>query len=219
MTHSQPFFDPDGFSIDLHWHVLVEGLWSDADRDFWSTAQPLAIRGLNVLTLEPTNMLFHLCSHAVVHTSIQWVVDIPTVLRVADDRIDWNRLIVLARRFRQVLSLKTTLGYLKNVFYAPIPDSFFRDLALTEVDPFERRYLQIWLPTPKNNIYRAVRNWWRFRFVFGQGQSLWSSIVRFPEYLRILWDLSSTWEIFPHGLVLLTRNFNRDPTTPDTKPR
>ncbi len=125
LRHAWGFVNPAGQSIDLHWHVFSLSLENDADLAFWDAATPISFANVITCTLEPTDMLLHVCVHGGqwdISSSIRWIPDAFYILTKAQSKINWDRLLEQAEKKRFVSPLRIALSYLNAQFNAPIPD-------------------------------------------------------------------------------------------------
>src|SRR6516162_2449398 len=144
IRHSTPYRNNKAQEIDLHWHVLGECWNFNRDEIFWKTSVPLTIVGQQTRTLDPTNQLFHICSHDVGWNEvppIRWIVDALIVLRVFSSEIDWIRLPDVAKTYHLNLPLHNALSYLQRNFQVSIPTEALGQPqeAVKEIDSFGYR--------------------------------------------------------------------------------
>jgi hypothetical protein len=138
--HSMLFINAHEVQFDLHWHVLNEACWTDADDIFWQGAQSMTFNGTAAKTLCATDHLFHACAHGGRANRVapfRWVADSAVILRTAA-AIDWDRLLFLAEYFQLALRLRHTLGYLRGAIGLAIPDGVLARLANLPVTGLER---------------------------------------------------------------------------------
>jgi len=105
--HATDFVNSAKLQLDLHWYVLSENRGPDADDDFWTDAVPVRIGNFTTKALSPTDTLVHVCVHGAKWCPVppmRWVADAIMILRVAGDRIDWDRLLrPRGRSIREIL--------------------------------------------------------------------------------------------------------------------
>ena len=66
---------------------------------------------------------------------LRWFADAATIMNNPETEINWDRLIALARRYRQVLPLKDSLAYLQRHLRLSVPSTVleaFRNLPVSE---------------------------------------------------------------------------------------
>lgn len=134
LRHGFAVTDDRRMQIDLHWRLA--GTWApgeDPDAPFWATAQPIDLRGVRAYALAPTEQLFHIIVHGIPRNpvpTIRWISDSIDLLAAEQDRIDWDRLVTLARTLRQRPAMRMALGYLRARFGAAVPAA-----VLAALDP------------------------------------------------------------------------------------
>ncbi|HEX5034972.1 MAG TPA: nucleotidyltransferase family protein [bacterium] len=141
-AHSTGFLNPEGDSMDLHWHVLNQCCDADDDIVFWEKARPLEVEGIPTHALCPTDQLFHACIHGARWNTvapIRWVADAVGLIRTYPDDIDWQRIVELSRRLSLVVPIRQTFLYLSERFGVPIPSSCLNDLKTLPDTPWQRR--------------------------------------------------------------------------------
>ncbi len=138
---SMMFFNDDGFEFDLHWFPFFESLGEGSDADFWDHAVPVDFCGFQSQALCPADNLLHTIIHGVKwnpEPPIRWVADSMIILRSSDNKIDWERFLMMTRKFRLVLQVREAFSYLVRCFNAPVPDSVLQELNNTKVSLSER---------------------------------------------------------------------------------
>jgi hypothetical protein len=92
---------PDHTECDLHWHVLHDCCWDDADASFWQHATTVAWQGQSYRVPASTDLLLHVIVHGAsfnLMPPIRWIADAAHVMRRAPAEIDWDRLVAHASR-------------------------------------------------------------------------------------------------------------------------
>jgi hypothetical protein len=125
--HSRIVTAPDGFLVDLHWHLreqfVVPGDEMTSSDDFWRAAEPIDILGVATRTPCASDLLLHAVVHGLVSqrdARARWVSDSLVIIRQSG-AIDWERLIDQAKRRRLVLILRAALRSLVEDFQADVP--------------------------------------------------------------------------------------------------
>jgi hypothetical protein len=163
IRHSENFEDEDGRSVDLHWYALAQPANDD---DFWAAAVPVEVGGVPTLALCPADELLYACVHGLCLnpvSPIRWVADALIVIRSAEGRLDWSRLVERGVARRLTVTLGAALEYLRNEFAAPVP---VETLAALRSAPSSRveRWAHRALLTPPPNAFRALVIWYdRYR--------------------------------------------------------
>jgi hypothetical protein len=145
LAHSLNLYKPPHGSLDVHWYVLSECCWPDADRGFWRRARPLPSAGPAALTLSPADQLLHICLHGLrwspVHAG-HWVADAVQVLAHADGALDWDVLLDESRRRRMSLHMLEALRVIRYAVRhaggAEVPDTVLQALGNDPVSWRER---------------------------------------------------------------------------------
>ncbi|MGE0725353.1 MAG: nucleotidyltransferase family protein [Alphaproteobacteria bacterium] len=125
LRHGISVMDPNRLEIDLHWRV--GGAWAageEPDAPFWDTAETLDLHGMPVRVLAPTELLFHVIVHGMawnIVPSIRWISDSIDIITGDADRIDWTRLVGLARTYQRSLTLRLAFAYLDRRFGVAVP--------------------------------------------------------------------------------------------------
>jgi hypothetical protein len=184
VKHAHNFNDADGFGIDLHWHVLTNGLAHDDDDDFWQAALPLVFNEVDCLALNPTDMLFHLISHGMrwdVDLPLRWITDAMIVLREKGQQINWNRLVSHAKRHRTTLKTFNALDYLKGNFNAPIPLEILT--VLKEIPASWKEHTEERISSYRNPLLGYFPEYW-IAFMHFQGRDGYSGPLGFLRFVQ-----------------------------------
>ena len=147
----QSILSDDRMHIDLHWYLMPDLCGTDANDTFWNSAVPMRLPdGLEVRTLQATDLLFHCCLHDIFWPwftipSTRWIVDAVTLLRDSKS-IKWRRLVDLAEQLRYTLRLGTALSYVASAFprQTCIPEEVIqfllnRDHSAEEIGDYQER--------------------------------------------------------------------------------
>ena len=125
--HSRIVTAPDGFYVDLHWHLreqfVVPGQEMTSSDAFWRASEPIDIMGVATRTPCASDLLVHAIVHGLVSqhdARARWVADSLAVIR-HPGAVDWERIIQQATQRRLVLILRAALGYLVDNFQAEVP--------------------------------------------------------------------------------------------------
>jgi hypothetical protein len=188
VRHALGFENAHQCHFDLHWHVLVNCRYPNADDDFWTGAIPVQVRDVSTRTLDPTDQLLHVCVHGAAWSPvspIRWVADAMTILHGSHSVIDWARLVAQAEKRRLILPLREALTYLCNSFGAPIPSYILTEMNKARVSDLERKYYGAL--TAKPNWLGALPVRW-FRYLLDLeatgNTNLAHQLVGFPRYLQ-----------------------------------
>lgn len=131
--HSWAFEHPDGYQVDLHWHVLQSSRGPGSDAAFLAGAVPLALGTITTRRLCDADLLLHLLEHAghgEEASKLQWMVDAVHVIRsIPDLAVAGARLARQARAHRLVESTKHRLSVLRDTLHEPAADGLLASLA------------------------------------------------------------------------------------------
>lgn len=133
LRHGHTARDGNDLQIDLHWRLA--DVWlpgPNLDRLFWDRAETVTLQGRAIRVLAPTELLYHLVVHGVPRNPtppIRWIADALELIAAEGERIDWARLVGVARHYRRGLLLGTGLAYLAGTFAAPVPPDTLRTLG------------------------------------------------------------------------------------------
>jgi|AGTN01.2.fsa_nt_gi hypothetical protein len=199
--HSQAFRSTtSGVEIDLHWHALIELSGEDSDDELWNGAVKAELNDLEVLALNPTDTLFHVCAHGMKWEGMptfRWVADAYMVLK-SGATIDWTRLVQFAKKHRLTLPLKEALIYLKELLNPPIPFDVIAQLQSERISLSERLYY--YSRTAVHSERNPLLTLWAYyseyeHFAKSHGGA--KGIIGFPAFLKHLWGLDDIWQV-PH---------------------
>jgi hypothetical protein len=131
---------PLGFessAVDLHWNLVALGRTrleiqlSTVDR--FDAAERIAVDGLEVLSLDPTDTLLHLCVNSGLDGArrLRSLVDIDTVVR--SGRADVDLFVERAQRAGAAPLSAAVLQRTRTVLGTPVPPDLLRQLATSRV--------------------------------------------------------------------------------------
>jgi hypothetical protein len=198
--HASAFVDNDGHELDLHWHLLIDDLESNANKDFWDAAEELSFKQQKIRIPNPTDLLLQIILHGniwEINPPIRWVPDAFMVLN-SSRKIDWQRLLVQAKKRKQVLRLREALIYLVDILGVKIPSDFWAEISEARISIFERRELRVqtssrgWAGHFPKYWFRYCRN---HRIV-----SKWPYPIGFVQYLQNDLGFNSLFGVIGYGL-------------------
>lgn len=192
--------DKDGFTLDLHRHMMYFDTRRDADVEFWKGAISFEFEGIATHALHPSDQLLHLCVHGSVWnpvSPIRWAADSMMVLRNAE--IDWDRFMEQAKQRDLVLAARSEIEYLKTALGAPVPDEAMTALNRLPVSNFDRLQYRVNI-TPYSERGGVEKLWYHYEHYrrFGEMYQNENVLVRFPAFLRDTWGLKKTREVPMH---------------------
>ncbi len=193
-------FNGDTFKIekdlelDLHWHILADCCYKDADKDFWEKADEITIKGVKTKILCPTDELFITCIHGVrwnYMPPLRWIADAIMIINEAGAKIDWIRAIDLAKKRGLMMQFKRALQYLNQELEADIPDRVLAEIGSAPISSAERREYQVKVrPNPLGALWLHYRRYKRSKIN-----------ITFLDYLQRVWRVDSVWSIPAFAIV------------------
>ena len=199
VTTGHGFKNTAGREFDLHWHVLPECCYANADDDFWDGAVLTKIHDVPTYALNPTDHLLHVCVHGAKWSPvppIRWVADAMMIVKTSQSELDWDRLITQAEQRRLILPLGDALNYLRDVFDAPIPLAIPQSLQNMPTSQIERIEYEARTHSPE--LVGPLRALWfhylRYSRLVGEA-SLQHKLIRFPTVLQHIWGADHLWQV------------------------
>lgn len=110
--------------LELHTAPHESEIGTDFDiAALWANAQPITILGETALTLNPVDHLLYLCWHYRFHSfsRLLWLYDVVVLLRTHATTLDWERLLVLARRQHLATTVYYCLSWCHELFGVALP--------------------------------------------------------------------------------------------------
>ena len=194
VRHADELSRLDGARVDLHWNLLWQPGRDDA---FWDAAVEMSVGSKPAKALCPSDELLHACIRSPV-PPIRWAADALTVLAVAGDTIDWERLVARARTSRLTLVLAEALAYLGERFGAAVPASIVEELSRTRTRLHERVGYRAALSSPSPVSTLGIV-WDRYRRL----RDLDTPFARprgFVAYARQTWGFGQTRQLVAHAV-------------------
>jgi hypothetical protein len=155
MYHGAGMTHPDGRSLDVHWQLALPFVLPHAERessdDFYRAAVPIRVGELDLLTLNPADMLLHLVVHGLWSGSaanVRWCADATTVVNHAGDALDWDRVLDQTVRRDLVIPVSNGLRFIDDVCDAPVPAYVINELAKVAVSRRTRRAYTVTMRDP-----------------------------------------------------------------------
>lgn len=206
--HSLGFAGPGRGNVDLHWFAL----WQPAcDEALWAASVPLELAGAATRAPCPADQLLLACVHGTPWSPLppfRWIADAVTVIRSADDDLDWERLVSEAERRRLTVATAAALAYLREEFAAPVPADAVERLAAIPTSRHERAAFAA--ACRSDSPVRTLRMAWdRYRRL----RDLDTGAPRprgFWDFARRFWGLDSVWRLPLHAVGSLSRRRGRD---------
>lgn len=114
----------DGVVVEIQWGV-TERLFAFpfAFDNIWERRETVPVAGVSVANLSPEDLLLILCVHGAKHRwgQLKWICDIAELVDAYRERIDWNRLTVVARTLRGERMLLLGLFLAEHLLGAVLP--------------------------------------------------------------------------------------------------
>ena len=174
---------PRTLTVDLHWDTLMAS-WGPpsllSGTEAWSVAEQIQIGGRLVPILGGETLLLHLCVHFTFHHAFDGLIllcDLFLVLRREGSRIDWDRLLRKADRYRCRYAVYYALTCVQSLLGAHIPSPILKRLRpavpvrllmpVTQlllrdrpVPQMLERYVKFLLIDDQAGRWRAAQSWW-----------------------------------------------------------
>jgi hypothetical protein len=198
----------DGFSVDLHGHVLHADCRKGADAPFWAGAQSWDFKGHPALTLCPEDHLLHAVSHGVRWSIVppcRWMADAWRIVQSTGAGFNWDRVIEQARFHHNVLWMFHGLERMQKIVPLNLPPGFLEQLGATP-STLKRRvdFACDFVPEPLTLMDRVRCLWSEVKK--DETNSSWSEkLSNLRSYLMEEWAVSSVF-LFPFAaLIMLAR--------------
>lgn len=203
------FTNASGAVIDLHWHLLPELCARNADDEFWAAARPTSVAGIHVVTLAPTDELFHACTHGVRWnrmSPLRWVADAHTILRSVPAEVSWERLVAVSQRHRLTLPIRAALRYLRSQLGVAVPPAVFAELDRVPVSVSERCELAMRVSPLLNTLLGGLPWYWLNTLRVGAAHGWPAARASFVHRLEMEWNCYGMRQI---GTQALARGIRR----------
>ena len=212
-TKGGSFNNYEGEGLDLHWHVLLECCYKNADKDFWDGAVQTSAHDFTVYALNPADQLLHTCVHGSMRNTmptIRWVADASLIIRTSQAEIDWDRLMAQASKRRMILPLEDTMRYLQDFLPLSIPPEALKQLRASPVSKTERMEHAIRTRYPVF-IVLVMKEWFCYlrNAQLVRGAKLHPQIIGFLKYLQHSLFLNHLWQVPFYATYRFIRLFLR----------
>ncbi len=213
--HAYPFYNGDGQWVDLHWHILHECCYEEANEILGRAMVDCRYKGVDYTVLGHADQLLHTfvqgarCEGVV---SLRWAADAVYVIKHAGNAIDWNRLVYLSDKFRLVRPVRDAVLFLKHELGVAIPETALlqlQGLRVSRCEDFEYRYKRARVDN------RLLSYWPVLWFDYSrrmQGVSMSGKIAGFPQYIKEYWSIKRFTEfagLFKAMLTSMYRSYRR----------
>lgn len=123
--HLEPFIKKGAFPIEVHWTLFDHKLpFKNRVDMLWEQTRPFTVASVQVLSLSPENLLFHLCVHTAYASSfvgVRFLCDIHKTLGYYQDQIDWDDLFDRARQWKAEKAVYIVLYLARDWLGAQVP--------------------------------------------------------------------------------------------------
>lgn len=195
--HACGFNTTRGNEFDLHWHAFAECCQANADDGLWAGAVPFQLGEIQTLTLNPTDMLLHVCVHGWAWNAIlpvRWIADALMILRATP--IDWTRFVTQARQRQLTLTARSALGYLTQMLDAPVPPRVLNELAAISITRAERwDYAAKTHPPTERGVLLVSWAYLREYHRLVMNENIARKIFSFPRFIQTLWGVKHVWQL------------------------
>lgn len=193
-SHAHGFRNAEGFSCDLHWHLLWLPHAQVDETPLWLAARPIQLRGEPTFTLSVEHLLLHLCVHGMAWETvppIRWLLDVHLLLRPHD--VKWEAVLAEAQRRGVTLPLAEALATYEAVLPGEIPACVHKRLqALAPTDAQRLAYAQIVVEPAASKVVSSLLADWKTAQQEGLVQRGWRGLVGF---LCRRWHVPSGWRL------------------------
>lgn len=193
--HSVPFTGPGASAIDLHWRPLFESPVDTDEDPLWVASEPFTFEGLETRAPSPSDLLFQVIVHGMKWNrdpAFRWIADVAAIQRRAGSRVDWCRVVELARRYRTVLRVRSALRYLVDRIGLELPAAPIEALDRIAPTRLERVEAALRLRSRDRVARRrlgtlglVIADYWRYR----AGAPRLAALGRLPHYLYFRWRI------------------------------
>lgn len=202
-TNALAWRSPAGLEADLHWNVMF-GCWrAYDDATLWAAAMPFDFQGRRTKALCATDQLLHTCFHGARWNTVpplRWIADAWLILQRSEvnqeAKLDWARLLELARERYLTLMLRETLGYLHDKLAAPVPSEVLAKLRAAHVSRWEANSYADKLRPQKALTAAGWLRYWRYAYVHVTRRT--PARPRWLTYARALqkiWCVPHLWQL------------------------
>jgi Uncharacterised nucleotidyltransferase len=200
--HSLTFANEERMQCDLHISALPECIRTEGNDGFWDASVPARVGGVPTRVLAPADQILQVCVHGITRVRddtappVDWIADAVTIATTASasrDGMDWQRLVEQARKLRLILPVRETLSYLRDAWGVGVPAAALHGLWEGPVSGLER-IEHVGRRGPQTVLGQACRYWSHNARLAGDA-GIGHQLVRFPVYLRGVYELKHSWQI------------------------
>jgi hypothetical protein len=194
--HSFGYERDGGLQIDLHAYALLENCQPGSDDGFLRRSIPALFGGVPVSVLAPADQLLQVCAHGLRWSSrpaVHWIADAAHILRHAATAPEWDILVREAEARELTVTAARALALLRDEFNAPIPEAVISTLAARRTGLRQRLEYRARLRRP--SLAGGLFLHWCALSRLEGSTSLPARLARFPRFLRLMWGLSTPWDL------------------------
>lgn len=193
-SHAHGFSNAEGFSCDLHWHLLWRPHAQVDETPVWLAKCPIQLRGEPAFTLSVEHLLLHLCVHGMAWETvppIRWILDVHLLLR--HHVVNWETILAEAQRRSVILPLAEALVIYEAVLPGEISASVQTRLqALSPTDAQWLTYAQIVTRPSVSTVVSGLLADWRIAQFERRAKPGCLGMIRF---LCLRWRVPSVWRL------------------------
>ena len=137
--HLPPMQKSGGMMVEVHWTLLEEDEPFTIDAEaLWVRTVPAKIANVDALTLGVEDLILHLCLHLTyqhyLNLGLRGLLDIAMVINKFKEEIDWQKLVEIAKSWRNERVTALTLRLVETQLNIPIPAEVFSSLLPEGID-------------------------------------------------------------------------------------
>ena len=205
------FRNREGMEIDLHWNLLQESfLGKDEINACIGRGREVTISAGMALIPDATDLFYHVLSHGVRWNSVhplRWIPDVKVILERDGGRIEWNRIIDMARRDHLGLRLKRAIQYLSVLGMGNlIPAVSRRIMVNLEYENWE--IPEFWFTSHRNEIWGDFPELCFQAYRYSRKSSGWGKCCGdFIKFILCRWHVHSLYLLPLEIMRRLRRRF------------
>ena len=190
-------------NLEIHWNLApLDSPFHIAIEPLWERSQPAILEGVEVRTMDPEDLLLHLCFHAAYmddfSNKLRSFCDIAWTMRIFREKLAWERLALHAQEWGAARSVWLALRIAHQLLGVSLPDMLIEKLQPTEYQPILESWAieQIFAPSkigPKLAAVWAPQSWsQRLAHIFhGLFPPAWEMRQKYPGLIgRSSWHLA-----------------------------
>ncbi|HEX2998542.1 MAG TPA: nucleotidyltransferase family protein, partial [Anaerolineales bacterium] len=203
LSHHVCLQKPGSITLELHDNLVGEKSFAYAAPVdwFWEQTEPLGSsskdRFEHLLMLTPTAQLLYAASHAMLQhggdkTPLRWYYDLDQLIRLSSSHLDWDLLLMQARKFEWSSALWAALARTQDYFGTAVPEMVCVCLS-RQTDRHASLVKKKQIPPGTKilleNQKLASLNW------YGKIRLVLALLVPSPAYMRWRYKLKNLWEL------------------------